>query len=135
MKKIFSEVEKSLLLLTFSKKNDISEERLDLSPEEEFLQVSSKKLNKGTIFKPHKHLELERNIHNTQEAWIIMSGKIKAFFYDLDDSLILEEEFSEGDCIVSFHAGHGFEVLEDNTILYEVKNGPYFGQKVDKKFI
>lgn len=135
MKKIFSEVEKSLLLLTFSKKNDISEERLDLSPEEEFLQVSSKKLMKGTIFAPHKHLELERNINNTQEAWIIMSGKIRASFYDLDDSLILKEEFAEGDCIVSFRAGHGFEVLEDNTVLYEVKNGPYFGQKVDKKFI
>ena len=34
-----------------------------------------------------------------------------------------------------FSAGHGFEVIEDNTILYEVKNGPYYGQIKDKTFI
>jgi hypothetical protein len=26
------------------------------------------------------------------------------------------------------------EVVEDNTILYEVKNGPYYGQQKDKTY-
>ena len=42
---------------------------------------------------------------------------------------------SSGDCIVSMSAGHSFEVLEDDTLLYEFKNGPYYGTEKDKEFI
>jgi dTDP-4-dehydrorhamnose 3,5-epimerase-like enzyme len=86
-------------------------------------------------FKPHKHKELIRETNRTQEAWVILSGKIRAKFYDLDDSLILETVLMEGDCAIVFRAGHGFEVLEDNTILYEFKTGPYYGVEADKTFI
>ena len=40
-----------------------------------------------------------------------------------------------GDCVVVFKAGHEFTVLEDNTIIYEFKNGPYYGVEADKTFI
>ena len=48
---------------------------------------------------------------------------------------VLKTILNEGDCAVVFHAGHGFSVLEEGTILYEVKNGPYYGQLKDKSFI
>ena len=47
----------------------------------------------------------------------------------------MDTELGAGDCVVVFKAGHGFEVLEDNTILYEFKNGPYFGVEIDKTYI
>ena len=53
----------------------------------------------------------------------------------IDDKIILRTEMSAGDCVVVFKAGHSFEVLEDNTIIYEFKNGPYYGVKADKTFI
>ena len=133
--KIYSKIKKDCLLLTLNRKIDINENRTDLSPAEEYLQCATKTLSQGTTFKPHRHKELIRTTDITQEAWVFLSGRVKAQFYDLDDSLILETELGEGDCAVVFKAGHGFEVLEDNTIIYEFKTGPYYGVEADKTFI
>jgi len=135
VKKVYSKINKDCLLLTLVRLTEITDKRTDLSPEEEYLQVATKKLTKGTSFRPHKHNKLNRNTDMTQESWICLSGKIRAKFYDLDDSLILNTVLNAGDCAVSFRAGHGFEVLEDDTILYEFKTGPYFGVEIDKTFL
>lgn len=123
------------ILLTINRKSEISEDRIDLCDEDKYLQISTKKLSRTTKFKAHKHLPLDRNTDITQEAWIVLEGRIKASFYDIDNSLILETDLFAGDCAVVFRAGHSFEVMVDNTILYEVKNGPYYGQQKDKAFI
>ena len=135
MEQVYSKVKEDCLLLSLVRSSDVTENRIDLSPEEEYLQVAVKKLTKGTSFKPHKHKELKRNTDLTQEAWVFLSGRVRAKFYDLDDSLILDTELGAGDCAIVFKAGHGFEVLEDDTIIYEFKTGPYFGQEADKTFI
>ena len=93
----------------------------DNLPDEEFLQISGRKIKNGTKMKPHKHIPIERKTDITQEAWVFLSGRVRAKFYDLDDSLILDTELGAGDCAIVFKAGHGFEVLEDNTIIYEFK--------------
>ena len=31
--------------------------------------------------------------------------------------------------------GHTYSILEDDTVIYEYKTGPYFGQTLDKEFI
>lgn len=135
MKKFFSKVDKSILLYVINEYDSIEEKRKDLSPETECLQASCKKLKKADFFKPHKHLPLERNTVQTQEAWVILAGKIHAKFYDIDDTLYSDHVLKSGDCVVAFNAGHCFEVLEDDTRLYEFKNGPYYGMLKDKKDI
>ena len=135
MKKIYSKVEEDVLLLVINKKEDITKERTDLSPESQFLQCSTKVIKKGVRFRSHKHKRLERKTDRTQEAWLVLSGKIRCLFYDLDDSLILDTNLTSGDCAICFRAGNGFEVLEDDTSLYEFKTGPYFGSEMDKTFI
>ena len=135
MQKIYSKVDKDILLLTLIRKDNITNDRIDLSPEEETLQVAVKSLKKGTSFKPHKHNKIRRVTDVTQESWVFLSGRVKAQFYDIDDKIILETEMSAGDCVVVFKAGHSFKVLEDNTIIYEFKNGPYYGVEADKTFI
>ena len=132
---IYSKVNEDIPLLSINRRKEISEDRSDMCSETELLQISTKLLKKGTTFKPHKHNELERTSKTTHEAWIILEGSIRAKFWDIDDELIFETILNSGDCAVVFRAGHGFEVLEDNTILYEVKNGPYYGQLKDKTFI
>ena len=131
---IYSEVNKELLLV-INKKQDILASRTNFSPDEALLQASSKILTKNDLFKPHKHNEIKRETLGTNEAWVILSGSIEAQFWDLDDTPIHKEILEAGDCAIVFSAGHGFKVLEEGTILYEFKNGPYFGQVMDKTFI
>ena len=132
---IYSKVDPELLLCVIMRGSNITENRVDLSPESEPLQVACKKLMSGTKFKPHKHNTLERQTMITQESWVFLRGKVRASFYDIDDEVIHVTDLGAGDCAVVFKAGHSFDVLEDDTVLYEFKNGPYFGLEKDKTFI
>ena len=40
-----------------------------------------------------------------------------------------------GDCSITYAGGHGYIVKNSNTILYEIKTGPYFGTNFDKVLI
>jgi len=135
MKKIYSKIQPSVLLHIINTKKEITEQRQDLSSNEEYLQVSCFQLQKGKTFRPHKHIELLRKTDITQESWVVIQGKVKAILYDLDDKIISEEILEAGDCSITFRGGHNYESLEDNSIVYEYKTGPYFGQITDKVFI
>lgn len=70
-----------------------------------------------------------------QETWIVIKGKVKAFYYGLDNKLIGIVTLNAGDCSITLQGGHNYEILEDSTIVYEIKSGPYKGQKYDKEFL
>lgn len=133
--KIYSKIKKDKILCIINKKNDITKKRIDLCEENDFLQVSCKKLDKKDKFLPHKHLEQERITNNTHESWIVIEGLIKVKIYDIDDKKIHEEFINPGDCFVSISCGHSLEVIDNNTIMYEFKNGPYNGVEKDKVII
>jgi len=135
MFKLYSKVKKNLLLLSLIKKGDITYKRQDLSPAEEFIQVSAKKIISNDLFKAHKHLASEKSATTTQESWVILDGKVLATIYDVDDQIVYEEILESGDCIVLFSGGHSLECLSDEAILYEFKNGPYYGAKQDKIYL
>jgi hypothetical protein len=94
-------------------------------------------MNNGKTFKPHKHIEKERNYPNkiAQESWVVIKGRVKCKFYDIDDTLIAEPILEAGDASFTLYGGHNYEILEDATIVYEYKTGPYEGQELDKVFI
>ena len=133
--KIYSKVDPEKLILSLMRYSNISKYRTDLCPDEEFLQVSGRKLEKGLKAKAHKHLPIDRKTNITQEAWVVLNGRIKGIFYDLDDSVLYKTEIKKGDVAVLFRGGHSLEVLEEDTIMYEVKTGPYYGVDADKEFI
>jgi len=132
MKKVFSRIEPRKLILSSIKKDEITEYRSDISPEEEYLQVSARKIRKGVKVKAHKHIEVNRTSDITQESWVVLSGSIRGTFYDIDGSFLTKLILREGDAVVLFRGGHSLEVLEDNTVFYEFKTGPYLGQENDK---
>ena len=132
---VYSKIDPSKLILSELKYSEISEYRSDLSPDEEFLQVSGRKLKLGTMVPAHKHLQIDRTTTITQEAWVVLKGKVKGIFYDLDNTILHESILTDGDCIVLYRGGHSLEVLEDNTMFYEFKTGPYFGIEEDKEKI
>jgi hypothetical protein len=132
MKKIYSIVNKKKLIASVISKSEISSYRQDLCPDSEFIQISARKFDELIEVPAHKHFKIDRKTDRTQEAWIIIEGKVKAEIFDLDDRLIAEQVLTAGDCIVLFRGGHSLKVIDKNTIMYETKNGPYFGKQNDK---
>ena len=93
-------------------------------------------MEKGKTFKPHKHIWKQRDrLIIAQESWVVIQGSVKCIFYDLDDAIILESTLLQGDSSFTLQGGHNYEILEDNTLVYEYKTGPYEGQKLDKVFL
>ena len=42
---------------------------------------------------------------------------------------------NEGDVSITYFGGHNYTVEEDNSVVYECKQGPYLGQLRDKELI
>ena len=135
MKKIYSKVEPETLLHIILKKDSVQTERLNVVEDKEFIQLAAMRLPKGKTFKPHKHVFCEKTTTIAQESWAVISGKVKAILYDLDDKVVSEEVLDAGDCSITLYGGHTYEILEDDTLVYEYKTGPYLGIEQDKEFI
>lgn len=139
LKKIYSKIEKETLLHMVFSPSDVLEEaqRQDIVPDKNFIQCSFLKLQKGKTFRPHKHIYKSRAYEKqvAQESWIVVSGKVRCIFYDLDDSIVDICVLEQGDASFTLHGGHNYEILEENTLIYEYKTGPYEGQEYDKIFL
>ncbi len=132
----YSKVDPSKLLHVVVRKDDLKPGRKDIIPEEHFIQCSHLNMEKGKTFRPHKHIFKNRTRDViAQESWIIIQGRVKCIFYDLDDTILVEPILEPGDASFTLEGGHNYEILEDNTLVYEYKTGPYEGQALDKTFI
>ena len=137
IKKIYSKIDKNLLLhIVFSPKQQ-NKQREDLVPEDNFIQCSYLHMQKGKTFRPHKHIHKARTYEKqiAQESWIVVKGRVKCILYDIDDTIIATPILEAGDASFTLYGGHTYEILEDDTVVYEYKTGPYEGQKLDKEFI
>ena len=136
MRKIFSRKDPSKLLHIINRFDEINS-RTNVAPDHQFLQLATMRLDKGKTFSPHKHIwkNLEDNQAIAQESWVIIQGSVCVHLYDIDDVHIADEIIKQGDCSMTFEGGHTYSILEDDTVVYEYKTGPYFGQTLDKEFI
>ena len=93
-------------------------------------------MEKGKTFQLHRHIFKNRTQDTiAQESWVVIQGRVKCILYDLDDTILIEPILEPGDASFTLEGGHNYEILEDNTLVYEYKTGPYEGQKLDKTFI
>jgi len=138
IEKIYSKIDKNKLLHIVCRFEDtIAPYRENIIDEDEFLQCSVMSFSEGKTFKAHKHIYKNRSYDNqiAQESWVVIKGSVRCIFYDLDDTILATPILNQGDSSFTLHGGHNYEILEDNTIVYEYKTGPYEGQKFDKTFI
>ena len=93
-------------------------------------------MKKGQTFKPHQHIwkDGEKKVI-VQESWVVIRGSVKCIFYDTDGTIIKEPVLNVGDCSITLAGGHTYSILEDDTLVYEYKTGPYKGSENDKIFI
>jgi hypothetical protein len=59
---------------------------------------------------------------------------LRVNLYTLGGKIVYQGILKKGDKILLASGGHGFEILED-TIIFEVKQGPYPGYHEAKKYL
>jgi cupin fold WbuC family metalloprotein len=136
MKKIYSKVEPSKLLHIVVRKKDLKPGRVEVVSENNFIQCALLNMEKGKTFQPHKHIwKSGEEQCIAQESWVVIKGKVQCTFFDVNDEVLVEPILQEGDASFTLEGGHTYTILENDTLVYEYKTGPYKGQKQDKIFI
>ena len=136
MEHIYSKIHPEKILHIIVRKEDLVPGRTEVVSENNFIQCALLNMEEGKTFKPHRHIwkERTRNVI-AQESWIVVQGSVKCIFYDLDDTIIATPILYPGDASFTLEGGHTYKILEDGTLVYEYKTGPYEGQSLDKTFI
>jgi len=136
LKKIYSKIEPDRLLHIVVRLSNATN-RLDIVPEDNFIQCSLLKMEKGKTFPAHRHITKSRHYPRqiAQESWVVISGRVRCRLYDIDNKLIASPVLEAGDASFTLYGGHTYEILEENTLVDEYKTGPYEGQELDKEFI
>jgi mannose-6-phosphate isomerase-like protein (cupin superfamily) len=112
--------------------------RAELVPDKTtFLTESDFKQQVGFVVYPrgaeiarHVHRPLERHLIGTSEVLVVKKGRCEIDVYSDARELVATRELRQGDVMLMIAGGHGFRMLED-TVLLEVKQGPYTG--IDEK--
>ena len=91
-------------------------------------------VKKGKTIPAHIHHKIEK-IENLEvsEAFYIKKGSVKITLYNQDKIKIRDIVLNSGD-LVYLLAGHGLEFLDD-TVMFEIKQGPYRSKEQDKEMI
>ena len=132
---IYSKKNKKKILGIIYRNSKILKQRLNLSPINEYLQVSTQKLKRNTFIHPHVHKKNRRITFSTQEIWLVLKGKLSINVFDIDKKKIKNFILGAGDMYILFRGGHSFKVLKDNTEIYEIKNGPYRKKNKDIEYL
>ena len=136
MEKIYSKVETDKLLHVINRLEEING-RTEVIPEDNFIQCATLKMEKDKTFPPHKHITKDRHYTEqiAQESWVVIKGSVRCILFDIDDQIIATPILYPGDASFTLYGGHTYEILEEDTIVYEYKTGPYEGQSLDKTFL
>jgi len=103
------------------------------SDDGDFVQVGIWGYQKGKSLQAHIHNEVRRDSDRTQEVIYVIQGSAKSTIYTEDEQLLEEVTLEAGDVLILLRGGHGYEILDNDTYILEVKNGPYPGAEVDRR--
>ena len=87
----------------------------------------------GKKLAPHVHNLVARQVLYTQEVLMIRTGKVRVTLFASDRRELCSPILGAGDLILLCGGGHAFEMLEE-TIMVEVKQGPYAGDNDKARF-
>ena len=76
----------------------------------------------GTVLAIHRH-------QDTAETYMVIRGAIKVIFYNINkeitDEFVIDHKKEEYGIHIPIGQWHTLEVLEKDTVILEVKDGPY----------
>jgi len=88
---------------------------------------------KGGVIARHIHRPLERHIIGMAEVLVVRSGHCQIEVYDEKKSVVAVRDLYQNDVVLMVGGGHGFQIKED-TVLLEIKQGPYLGPEDKELF-
>lgn len=91
-------------------------------------QLAAMSYARGKVIPAHTHNLVPREVRYTQEALFIKKGVLRVDFYSDSTEYFCSRVLARGDVILLISGGHGFEVLEQLSMI-EVKQGPYAGDR------
>jgi len=97
-----------------------------ITPDDVKQQVGFVVYPKGGEIKRHVHVPIERHLIGTSEVILVRKGLLELDLYTENKELLGTWELRKGDLLLLISGGHGFRCLED-TVLLEIKQGPYTG--------
>jgi quercetin dioxygenase-like cupin family protein len=97
------------------------------------LQVGKIVYPRGGEIPRHTHRQVTRTVCETSEVLVVQKGRMIIDVYDDSYALVESREMARGDVVILLAGGHGFRLLED-TVLLEVKQGPYSGLQEKDRF-
>jgi hypothetical protein len=104
-----------------------------ITPDEFIQQAGFVVYGAGGKIASHTHKPIRREITGTPETLFVRKGRMIARFYNETHELKGETIVEAGDLLMLVHGGHGFAILED-TVLFEIKQGPYTGLVEKERF-
>ena len=103
------------------------------TPNDYNLQLGNVVYPAGSAIPRHCHRPVTRTVSGTSEVLVVQQGRMFIDLYDDDKNLVVTREMSTGDAVALVSGGHGFRLIED-TVLLEVKQGPYSGVQEKDRF-
>jgi hypothetical protein len=103
------------------------------TPNDYNLQMGNIVYPAGGVIPRHSHRPVTRTVTGTSEVLVVQKGRMLIDFYDDARNLVATREMTVGDAVALVNGGHGFRLLED-TVLLEVKQGPYSGLQEKDRF-
>ena len=101
------------------------------SPSDLFLQMMIFKRETGFIEAPHYHKRIIRKVDRVEQFLYLLSGEMKAFFYNKKKMLNKTKILKKGDALLLISGIHGLKMIKTCKAI-SVKQGPFFGDKDDK---
>ena len=112
---------------------DIKPGLISLTGDSEFLQVVAwGHYEKGKYLQDHWHNEFARSAMRTYEAVYVVKGAIEARIFDLNRVPVETLVVKQGEMLILLESAHGYTILEEDTTVFEFKNGPFLGADKDK---
>jgi hypothetical protein len=104
-----------------------------ITPENFTQQAGFVVYSSGGNIAAHDHKPIERHLVGTAETLVVRKGKMETRLYDSQRRLVATRILQTGDVLMLVNGGHGFTMLEE-TILFEIKQGPYTGLVEKERF-
>jgi len=111
----------------------VPEKTTFITPNEFLQQAGFVVYQTGGKIANHTHNPIERKLIGTPETLLVRQGKMIAQFFNEAHEIKGEAIVEAGDVLMLVNGGHGFTILED-TILFEIKQGPYTGLVEKERF-
>ena len=118
----YSKRESGVLLARFGNLNDAEPGLHFKTTNNNLIQAAEFKYPADHIMRAHRHIErTPPENFRTEEVLLVWKGKIWCTIYDIDDKVIYEQMMVSGEYVIVHYGGVKYDVLEDVSIMFELK--------------